>query len=165
MRRMMWRFIPFVVVVLVAAGSVWAQKDVAKSPKIAAAKTVYFDNRTADDAVGAATVAKLKKWGRFQLTTSAQKADLVFLLTADPYKGGYVLLADGSTGTVEDGHVEKSEVPNWNMQAPVRDAYLSVIDPKTGVCLWSASHIWGGALTGKNSVGARLVGELEKVMK
>jgi hypothetical protein len=161
---MMWLF-PFAAAALVAAGSLCAQKDMAKSPKIAAAKTVYFDNRTADDAVGAETVAKLKKWGRFQLTTSAKKADLVFLLTADPYKGGYVLLADGSTGTVEDGHVQKSEVPNWNMQSPVRDAYLSVIDPKTGQLLWSESHIWGGMLTGKNSVGARLVAELEKEMK
>ena len=165
MTRMAWRFFAFVVAGLVGAGALCGQKDVAKSPKIAAAKTVYFDNRTADDAVGAETVKKLKKWGRFQLATSAKKADLVFLLTADPYKGGYVLLADGSTGTVEDGHVEKSDVPNWNMQAPVRDAYLSVIDPKTGQCLWSASRIWGGMLTGKNSVGARLVGELEKEMK
>jgi len=162
---MMWRVFPFVVAVLVAAGSSCGQKDMAKSPKIAAAKTVYFDNRTADDAVGAETVAKLKKWGRFQLAASAKAADLVFLLTADPYKGGYVMLADGSTGTVEDGHVQKSEVPNWNVQAPARDAYLSVIDPKTGALLWSASHIWGGVLTGKNSVGARLVGELEKDMK
>jgi hypothetical protein len=44
----------------------------------------------------------------------------------------------------------------------VRDAYLTVIDSTTGQNLWSASHVWRGLLTGKNSVGERLVKKLEK---
>lgn len=75
-----------------------------------------------------------------------------------------MLLAGGQTGTVENGHVEEDRVPNYNEQAPVRDAYLSVIDAKNGQLLWSESHVWGGVLTGKNSVGARLVKRLEKEM-
>lgn len=56
-------------------------------------------------------------------------------------------------------------MPNYNVQAPTRDAYLSVIDPKNGRLLWSESHVWGGVLTGVNSAGARLVKKLEKEMK
>ena len=56
--------------------SLAAQKQLAKSPEILSAKTVYFDNRTGADAVGAAAVAQLKKWGRFQVVPDKKSADL-----------------------------------------------------------------------------------------
>jgi len=37
-----------------------------------------------------------------------------------------------------------------------------VIDPNTGERLWDASHVWGGLLTGFNSVGQLLVKELRQ---
>jgi len=40
-----------------------------------------------------------------------------------------------------------------------------VIDPKTGGNLWSDQHLWGALLTGFNSVGARLIKELENQTK
>lgn len=140
-----------------------AQKRLVKSPKVLSAKTVYFDNRTGDEAVGSATVAQLRKWGRFQVVLNKQMADLILLLSADPYKGGYIIFAGGQTGTIDkDGHIEEDLVPNYNRLTPVRDAYLTVIDPRSGENLWSDSHVWGGLLTGKNSAGARLVQKLQK---
>jgi len=140
-----------------------AQKQLAKSPTILSAKTVYFDNRTGDDAVGTAAITQLKKWGRFQVVRDKQPADLILLLSADPYHGGYIIFASGQTGTVDaNGQIQQDVVPNYNRLAPVRDAYLTVIDPTTGKSLWSDSHVWGGLLTGKNSVGARLVQKLQK---
>jgi hypothetical protein len=142
-----------------------SQKEAAQSQKLKAAMTVYLDNQTGVDAVGTSTVAQLKKWGRFQLVDDKSKADLIFLLTADPYKGGYIVFASGETGTMGDhGKVEKDAVPNYNVQAPTREAYLSVIEPRSGQLLWSDSHLWGGVLTGTNSAGARLVKKLEKQM-
>jgi hypothetical protein len=153
----------FIFACLVIPRSLHSQKQLAKSLKILSAKTVYFDDRTGVDAVGAAAVAQLKKWGRFQIVQDKKLADLVFLLSADPYNGGYIIFASGKTGTVdESGHVQEDRVPNYNRQAPVRDAYLTVIDPKTGQNLWSDSHVWGGLLTGANSAGERLVKKLEK---
>jgi hypothetical protein len=152
----------FILACLLAPLSAHGQKQLATSPKILSCKTVYFENRTGVDAVGAAALAQLKKWGRFQIVQDKSLADLVFLLSADPYHGGYIILASGQTGTVDSsGHVQEDRVPNYNKQAPVRDAYLTVIDPKTGQNLWSASHVWGGLLTGKNSVGERLIKKLE----
>jgi hypothetical protein len=88
-------------------------------------------------------------------------ADLILLLSADPYNGGYIIFASGQTGTVDaDGHIQQDRIPNYGRLAPVRDAYLTVI--ATGKNLWSDSHVWGGLLTGKNSVGARLVQKLQK---
>jgi hypothetical protein len=111
-------------------------------------------------------VKQLAKWGRFKLVKDKKQADLIFLLTADPYKGGYIVLASGQTGTIDaDGRFEQDRVPNYNAQAPVRDVYLSVIDPHDGSLVWSASHVWGGLLTGTNSAGARLVNKLKNEMK
>jgi len=153
----------FIFACLVAPLSAHGQKQLAKSPKILSSKTVYFEDRTGVDAVGAAALAQLKKWGRFQIVRDKKLADLIFLLSADPYNGGYIIFASGQTGTVDSGgHVQEDRVPNFNRQAPVRDAYLTVIDPKTGQNLWSDSHVWGGLLTGKNSVGEPLVKKLEK---
>jgi hypothetical protein len=140
-----------------------AQTQLAKSPKILSAKTVYFDNQTGVEAVGSAAVAQLRKWGRFQIVHDKQTADLILLLSADRYHGGYIIFASGQTGTIEaDGQIEQDRVPNYNRQAPVRDAYLTVIDPRNGQNLWSDSHVWGGLLTGANSAGARLVQKLRK---
>ena len=140
-----------------------AHQQLAKLPKILSAKTVYFDNQTGSEAVGTAAVAQLRKWGRFQIVHDKQTTDLIFLLSADPYNGGHIIFASGQTGTMDsDGHIEQDRVPNYNRLAPVRDAYLTVIDPRSGQSLWSDSHVWGGLLTGKNSVGARLVQKLQK---
>jgi hypothetical protein len=158
-----------VAAVLVAMFSAYSQKQATQSPKqsrqIMSAKTAYFEDRTGVDKVGEAALIELKKWGRFQVVTDKKKADLIFLLSADPYQGGHVTLASGNTGTIDNGHVEEDRVPDYNVQGPVRDAYLSVIDRATGNSLWSDSHRWGGLLTGKNSAGERLVKKFESEMK
>jgi hypothetical protein len=163
------RFAGFVLsaaaVFLVAAGTGLAQKQMAQSARMKAAKTAYFVDRTGADAAGAETLAQLKKWGRFQMVGDRKNADVVILFTADPYHGGEITTASGETGRMEDGTLKKDPIPNYNSAAPTRDAYLSVVDSKTGDLLWSDSHVWGGVLTGANSAGARMVKKLEKEMK
>jgi hypothetical protein len=143
-----------------------AQKQMAQSPRILNAKTIYFLNKTGSDSVGSETLAELKKWGKYQLVLDRSKAELIFLLSGDPYHGGDILFADGQTGSVDnDGQITKDPVPNYFKAAPTREAYLFVIDPKTGDNLWSDHHVWGGLLTGFNSVGARLARKLESQTK
>jgi hypothetical protein len=142
-----------------------AQKQLARSPRILSARTVCFNNQTGSDAVGKEALAQLKKWGRFRLVSDCNQADLIFFLSADPYKGGHIIFASGQTGSTENGHVTEDRVPDYNRQSPTRYAYLTVIDSKTGDNLWSDKHRWGGLLTGFNSVGKRLVKELEDQTK
>jgi hypothetical protein len=163
MRNSAYLVVAFIAANLVGPISAHAQKQPAKSPRILSAKTVYFDDRTRAEAVGKAALAELKKWARFQIVQDKKQADLIFLLSADPYKGGYIIMASGQTGSIDaKGHIEVDRVPNYNKQAPVRDAYLTVIDPKTGETLWTDFHVWGGLLTGANSAGERLVKKLKK---
>ena len=137
------------------------QKQLAQSPRILSAKTVCFVNKTGSDAVGKNALAQLKKWGKFQLVADRKEADLVFLLSADPYRGGNIIFASGQTGTVENGEATEDTVPNYNKQSPTRYAYLTVVDTKNGDNLWSDKRLWGGLLTGFNSVGERLVKRLQ----
>jgi hypothetical protein len=166
MRISVYPLVRVVLVGVIATTSIVAQKQPAHSPQILTAKTIYFDNRTGSDAVGKNALAQLKKWGKFQVVQDRKRADLIFLLSADPYRGGDIILAGGQTGRVDsDGQISEDKIPNYNKQSPTRYAYLTVIDPKTGENLWSAEHLWGGLLTGFNSVGERLVKEFEKQTK
>jgi hypothetical protein len=81
----------------------------------------------------------------------------------DPYKGGNLPLDSEQTGSIDgSGHISEDAVPNHNQASPTRFAYLTVLDAKTGKNLWSDQHVWGGLLTGFDSVGARLIVKLEK---
>ena len=143
-----------------------AQRELARSPRILSAKTVFFDNQTGSDAVGNSTLAQLKKWGRFQIILDRKNADLIFLLSADPYNGRTILMSGGQTGTIDSrGHVEEDPIPHYGPQTRTRYAYLTVIDARTGDKLWGEEHVWGGLLTGFNSVGNHMVKDLQKQAK
>jgi hypothetical protein len=157
-----------VVFTILALGEVSAQRNEPSrlSPLLLAAKSVYFDNQTGTPKVGEKALERLKKWGRFQIAQDRRRADLILLLSADPYKGGYLVFADGTTGTIDKtGKIDEEPTPYYNRAAPVRYAYLTVIDPHTGEKLWSEDARWGGLLTGFNSVGERLIAALQKQMK
>jgi hypothetical protein len=151
---------------LISTSSSAAQKDLARSPRILSAKTVYFANQTGSFAVGSNALAQLKEWGKFQIVSDREHADLVFLLSADSYNGGKIIMAGGQTGTIDSrGHIEEDPIPNYNKQTRTRYAYLTVIDARNGDKLWSEEHVWGGLLTGFNSVGSGLIKDLKKQTK
>ena len=71
------------------------------APKLLTAKSVYFEDRTGAAHVGEKALAQLKKWGRFQIVTEQKQADLIILLSAQPYKGGQIAISGGQTGTID----------------------------------------------------------------
>jgi hypothetical protein len=143
-----------------------AQKGQPPSAKIRSAESVYIDDQTGAAAVGKKAVGELRKWGRFRIANDRTEADLVMLLSSDPYTGQKIIVSGGQTGTIgPNGDVREDRVPTFGKLAPVRYAYLTVIDARTGEALWSGSHRWGGLLTGFNSAGERLVKRFEKEMK
>ncbi|MGH9714250.1 MAG: hypothetical protein ACRD5M_13215 [Candidatus Acidiferrales bacterium] len=143
--------------------SSFAQHKSKLPPEILSAKSVYLDDRIGSAAISREMVVQLRKWGRFQIVNDPKDADLVLLLSADPYKDGELIFSNGQTGSIDiHGNIKEDPVPTFNKQAPVRYAYLTAIDPRTRQSLWSADHQWGGLLTGFNSVGARLLNKLKK---
>ena len=138
--RISEHFVIFVLTSFPSANPVLAQKQLAQSPRILSTKSVYFNNKTGSDAVGKNALAQLRKGGKFQLVADPKQADVIFILSADPYNGGNLIFASGQTGTIDDGHITEDPIPNYNKQSPTRYAYLTVIDPKTGGNLWSDQH-------------------------
>jgi hypothetical protein len=57
--------------------------------KLMIAKTVYIDNQSGFADLGDKCYDELRKWGRFQIVGSAEKADVVLLLSANEYVSGY----------------------------------------------------------------------------
>jgi TonB family protein len=148
---------------LVTASSAPAQKEIVNSQAIVSAKTIYFEDKSGVDAVGNKALDELSKWGRFQIVQDRKKADLIIVLSTDPQRGGNLVFAGGQTGTIDSqGHIEEDPIPNYNKLAPIRFAFLTVINAQTGENLWSASQRWGGLLTGFNCVGEHLVKEFER---
>jgi hypothetical protein len=151
---------------LISTSSYAAQKQLARSPRILSATSIYFDNETGSDAVGNRALAQLKKWGKFQIVPDRKQADLIFLLSADPNRRGNIIMSGGQTGSIgSHGHIEEDPIPDYNKQSPTRYAYLTVIDAKTGDNLWSEKHLWGGLLTGFNGVGNRLIKDFKNQTK
>jgi hypothetical protein len=165
--RIRRRCLLFLVFSCLPCTSAFADKGrISWSPRILFAKTVYFDNETGSEAVGNSALVALNKWGRFQIVPDRKEADLLFLLSVDPYRGGTIIFSGGQTGTVDSrGRITEDSVPQYNKQSPARYVYLAVIDLNSGDTLWSGEHAWGGLLTGFNRAGKHLVLELENQIK
>src|ERR1700682_3178567 len=85
---------------LISTSSSVAQKELARSTQILSAKTIYFDNQTGSDGVGISALAELKKWRKFQIVPDRKQEDLIFFLSADPCKGGNIIMSGGQTGSI-----------------------------------------------------------------
>jgi len=126
-------------------------------PQITTAKTIYIDNQSGMAKLGDRAYEQLTKWGRWQVIPDRQKADLVLLLSAHQYNGGYV---GSTTGSVdENGNINAT---SSSTPVTVGYTYITVVDPKTGDNLWSDSKRWGNLYTGFHSATKGLVDELMK---
>ena len=163
------RFLPCLCLTIISFACV--PSGVAQNPqngleRIRQAKTIFFFNDTGSIEVGAKALVRLQQWGKFQIVSDKNSADLILLLSSDPYRGGQIIFSGGQTGTFDSrGHIEEDPVPTYVPKSATRYAYFTVVDARTGEKLWGAEHVWGGLLTGYNSVGSRLVAMLVKRTK
>jgi hypothetical protein len=127
------------------------------------AKTVYIDNHSGQAAIGDRAYGAITKWGRFQVVLDRRQADLILLLTAREYNGGYVTSGGRQTGTVDDnGNIETTTSPTYTSPVRVGYTYLTIVDPRTGENLWSESKRWGNLYTGFHSATKGLIEALKK---
>ncbi len=129
------------------------------------AETVYLDNRSGFPNIGDRAYDELTKWGHFRVVQNPKDADLIFLLSATEYRGGYV--STGSTqqqGRIDDsGNIEMSgETTTTSQPVVYRRTHLTVIDPKNGESLWSDSKPWGNLYTGFHSATRGLIKNLRE---
>jgi hypothetical protein len=172
----------FAAVVVFTTGSSAKDKHLPLPPQIMTAKTVYIDNQSGISRLGDRCYTEIQKWGRFQVVQDRNQADLIFLLSAREYNGGYVTTGgqttstvntsgninatsygDQTTGTINSsGTINSTTSPTYTQPVIIGYTYLTVIDPKTGDNLWSDSKRWGNLYTGFHSATKGLVDELVK---
>jgi len=94
----------------------------ALSPKVMNAKSMYIDCDACPRAMAEAWRAAfdaLSEWGRFDIIPDPMKADLILIVSANPYLGDY---------TTRDGPDKR---PVYIMTT-----YMNVVDPHTGESYW-----------------------------
>ncbi|MGA2337186.1 MAG: hypothetical protein WA383_17455 [Terriglobales bacterium] len=122
-----------VILILAGAGSLpsaFAKKQgrLSLSPKVVEAKSALIVcecPRGMAVAEGRA-LEELQLWGRFQIVKHRDKADLVFLFSANQYLGDYL---------TRDGPDKRPVSVDFTI--------MTVVDPSTGENLWSDSRRWG----------------------
>lgn len=131
---------------LLASFSAGKEKHAPLPQEVLTAKTLYLDNRSGFANLGDRAYDELNKWGRFQIVDSADKADLVLLLSTSAYVGGYVTRTSHSThGTVDDSGDVNLEGKSSSRTRPVTVnlSHITLINPKNGANLWSDQKPWG----------------------
>ena len=121
----------------------------ALSPVVMKAKTIYIDCDACPRGMAAAWRAAfeaLSDWGRFDIQPDPMHADLILIVSANPYLGDY-LTRDGPD------------------QRPVyiKTTYMNVVDPHTGESLWGDSKELGSWLIPRSTKD--LVNEFREQVK
>ncbi|HME01002.1 MAG TPA: hypothetical protein VKM93_27290 [Terriglobia bacterium] len=104
-------------------------------PKVMRAKSAYIDCDACPRDMATAWLAAfegLTDWGRFDIVPDPRKADLIFLLSANPYLGDYL------TRDRPDKRPVRVDI-----------TYMDVVDPRTGESLWGGSRQWGAWFVGR----------------
>lgn len=109
------------VFILASLPSFGAKDQVPLPPEIGAAKTVYLDNQSGYAIVVDYAYRELRKWGRFEIVDSPDKADLVFTFNASDERsvstgianGNPVTIAGGSCHASLDVHLKDSSRSLW----------------------------------------------------
>lgn len=121
----------------------------ALSPVVTKAKTIYIDCDACPRGMAAAWRAAfeaLSDWGRFDILPDPMHADLILIVSANPYLGDYL---------TRDGPDQRP--------AHVDITYMDLVDPRTGRSLWSDWKEWGSLLVSKATKD--LINELREQAK
>jgi hypothetical protein len=123
----------------VAVMLVWPQMVQANTPaplpaQVVAARKIYVDNRTGDAAMKNLAYLELTKWGRFQIVESPQKADVVLRLFG---RDTATFVPAGEKSYVYNPASSVARLQGADEQVPGGFTRLTLVDPKTGVALWT----------------------------
>lgn len=101
---------------------------------VLSARKIYVDNRTGDAVIQNHAYLELAKWGRFQLVDAPQKADVILRLLGSD---SATFVPAGEKAYVYGPEAHVARLQGADGQVPGGFTRLSLIDPKSGVALWT----------------------------
>ena len=128
-----------IVVVMATLGSpdLFARRKYAPVPdKVLKAKTVYLDDQSGYPGVTDKAYRELTKWGRFKVVSTRTEADLILLLSARAYTGGYMTTSSGQVNPTGGGGIY-GQASSIGIPLVEVYGYLTLIDPSNGEMVWS----------------------------
>jgi hypothetical protein len=122
----------------VAVMLLWPQGMQANTPaplpvNVLAARKIYVDNRTGDAGMLNHAYLELTKWGRFQIVDSPQKPDVVLRL----FGRDAAFVAVGEKTYVYKPGASVARLQGADESVPKGFTRLTLLDPKSGVALWT----------------------------
>jgi hypothetical protein len=140
-----------IVVVMATLGSpdLFAERKYAPMPdKVLQAKTVYLDDQSGYPGVGDKAYQELTKWGRFKVVTTRKEADLIMLISARAYTGGYMTNSSGQVYPTAGGGAYGT-ASSVRIPLVAIFGYLTLIDPSDGEAVWTETKRarWGAGHT------------------
>jgi hypothetical protein len=116
--------------------NLFAQHKYAPMPdRVLKAKTVYLDDQSGYPGVGDKAYQELTKWGRFKVVNNRKDADLILLISARAYTGGYLTTSTGQVSATGGGVYGQATSVGVPLVAIF--GYLTFIDPGNGELVWS----------------------------
>ena len=101
---------------------------------VLSAHKIYVDNRTGDAAIHNNAYLELTKWGRFQIVDSPLRADLVLRFFGSDE---VTFVPAGEKTYVYGPAASVSRLQAADEQVPGGFTRISLVDPKSGLSLWS----------------------------
>jgi hypothetical protein len=126
-----------VAVALVGPQIAQAKQANTKTPlpaNVLSARKIYVDNRTGDATMQNSAYLELAKWGRFQIVDSPQKADVVLRLFGSET---VTFVPAGEKTYVYGPDARVARLQGAGEQVPGGFTRLTLVDPNSGVALWS----------------------------
>jgi hypothetical protein len=98
---------------------------------VTSAHTVFLQNNTGFSELEYTALLELNKWGRFEVVSSQEKADLVLVLSSGTH-----------VRAIPDGQFPRTTGLNAFTEDSVPQGHtrIALVDPKTGATLWSDMH-------------------------
>jgi len=156
MKRQMKATVWGLTATLVLAGVGYAKKQKLPLPQqVMTAKTVYIDNRSGYAAPGDNAYDEIRKWGRWQVVDSPTKANVVLLISAKEYSGGYTSSThQTTTGSVSSsGDVNVQTSGTTTTSAVMSEmTFITLLDPKSGEPLWTNARGEGRSVWSKSPI-------------
>jgi len=143
--KKIWALLVMILAVIIAP-AYGKHEQLPLPQQVLVAKTIYIDNQSGLANLGDRAYDELRKWGRYQIVDSPDKADAVLLLSAKEYISGYTSNSyHNTTGKVDyDGSVTAHTYGYSGSYAVYSgDTHITLLDPKTGTSLWADSRAWG----------------------
>ena len=134
--------IAFVVLLLTLDTTQAKDKHSAVPLKVLSARTIFVDNQTNDAELQHDAYMGLSKWGRYEIVDAPQKADIVLRISGS---SSVKFVPGGDAVSTYNSKPASASFAAGEELAPSGCSKITLIEPKSGIQLWSDIRKTGNA--------------------